>query len=117
MTIDIGANDVLALVRSCTTTNGIDLGCVASGSPGTFAHIQANLSTILARLRDEAPYTEIIVLGNYNPLIVLAPGSDALAAQLNSRLAQTAAQHRAHFADPLPVFNPAVNEKRSARCP
>jgi lysophospholipase L1-like esterase len=110
VTIDIGANDVLALVRSCTTANVINLACVASGSPVTLAHIQANLSTILGKLRDAAPYTEIVVLGLYNPLIVTAPGSDALTAQLNSALAQTAAQFRAHFADPLPVFNPAVNE-------
>jgi lysophospholipase L1-like esterase len=110
VTIDIGANDLLALVRSCTTANGIDLGCVLSGIPATFAHIRANLSTILAKLRHAAPYTEIIVLGYYNPLIVSIPGSDVVSAQLNSLVAQTAARYRARFADPLPVFNPAVNE-------
>jgi lysophospholipase L1-like esterase len=90
VTIDIGANDLLG--------------------GATLAHIQANLSTILAKLRNAAPYTEIIVLGLYNPLIVSIPGSDAVAAQFNSLEAQTAAQYRARFADPLPVFNPAVNE-------
>jgi lysophospholipase L1-like esterase len=110
VTIDIGANDVLALVRSCTTAGGTNFGCVLSGSSATFAHIKANLSTILAKLRDAARYTEIIVLGLYNPLIVSAPGSDFFAARLNSLLAQTAARYRARFADPLPVFNPAVNE-------
>jgi lysophospholipase L1-like esterase len=110
VTIDIGANDLLALVRSCTTSTGIDINCVAAGSPATVEYIQANLSTILGKIRDAAPYTEIIVLGNYNPLIVSAPGSDALAAQGNAALAETAAKFRAHFADPLPVFNPAVNE-------
>ena len=109
VTIDIGANDVLALVRSCTTDTVINIACVVSGSSATFAHVQANLSKILGKLRDAAPYTEIIVLGLYNPLIVIAPGSDALTAQLNSVL-QTAAQFRARFADPLPVFNPPVNE-------
>jgi hypothetical protein len=48
--------------------------------------------------------------GIYNPLIVTIPGSDPVAAGLNSALAQTAAQFRARFADPLPVFNPPVNE-------
>lgn len=110
VTIDIGANDLLALVGSCKTATGIDLGCVGSGLSALFAHIQANVSTILARLRDAAPYTEIIVLGYYNPLIVSIPGSDVVAAQLNSLLAQTAAKYRARFADPLPVFNPPVNE-------
>jgi lysophospholipase L1-like esterase len=90
VTIDIGANDLLG--------------------GATLAHIQANVSMILDKLRDAAPYTEIIVLGYYNPLIVSAPGSDVVVAQLNSLLAQTAAQYRARFADPLPVFNPAVNE-------
>ena len=90
VTIDIGANDLL--------------------HGESFAHTQANLSTILAKLRDAAPYTEIIVLGIYNPLIVTIPGTDVVAQQFNAILAQTAAQYRARFADPLPVFNPAVNE-------
>jgi len=111
ITIDIGANDVLALVRSCTNSSGvIDQTCVAAGFPATTAHVQANLSTILGKLRDAAPYTEIIVLGNYNPLIVTSPGSDTLAAAYNAALADTASQFRARFVDPLPVFNPPVNE-------
>jgi lysophospholipase L1-like esterase len=102
ITIDIGANDRLLRGQS-------------------FAHIEANFSTILARLRAAAPYTEIIVLGYWNPLTVslppfiLAPnGAEKepriLWAQLNSVLAGVAARYRAHFADPLPVFNPPVNE-------
>jgi lysophospholipase L1-like esterase len=90
ITIDIGANDLLR--------------------GRSFANTQANLSTILARLRGAAPYAEIIVLGIYNPLIVTIPGSDPVAALFNSLLAKTAAEHRARFADPLPVFNLAVNE-------
>ena len=90
VTIDIGANDLL--------------------HGESFAHTQANLSTILAKLRGAAPYTEVIVLGIYNPLIVRIPGSDPVAALFNEMLAQTAAQYRARFADPLPVFNPPVNE-------
>jgi lysophospholipase L1-like esterase len=73
-------------------------------------HIQANLSRILARLRRTARYTEIIVLGYYNPFVVTVPGSDALARQFNAHLAQAAAEHRAEFVDPLPVFNPPVDE-------
>ena len=90
VTIDIGANDLL--------------------QGGSLAHVQANLSTILAKLRRAAPHTEIIVLGLYNPLIVTTPGTDVIAAQFNAGLAQTAARYRARFADPLPVFNPPVNE-------
>jgi lysophospholipase L1-like esterase len=95
VTIDIGANDLLRGV---------------SDLQGTFARVQQNLSRILARIRAAAPYTEIIVLGLYNPLIVTIPGTDPIAAQFNAGMAQVAAQYRARFADPLPVFNPAVNE-------
>jgi lysophospholipase L1-like esterase len=102
VTIDVGANDRLFFNQS-------------------FAHIEANFSTIIARLRDAAPYTEIIVLGYWNPLTVSIPpyffapnGAEKepriLWAQLNSVLAGVAARYRAHFADPLPVFNPPVNE-------
>jgi lysophospholipase L1-like esterase len=90
VTIDIGANDLLG--------------------GATLSHIQANVSTILDKLRDAAPYTEIIVLGYYNPEINLLPASDVVVAQLNSVLAQTAAQYRAFFANPMPIFNPPVNE-------
>jgi lysophospholipase L1-like esterase len=89
----------------------IDIGGVTDLRNGnSLDQIQANLSTILARLRQAAPYTEIIVLGYYNPLAGSAPGSDIVVRLLNARLAQAAAQYRAEFADPLPVFNPAVNE-------
>src|SRR5689334_16964681 len=41
ITIDIGANDVLALVRSCTNSSGaIDQTCVAAGFPATTQHVQ-----------------------------------------------------------------------------
>jgi lysophospholipase L1-like esterase len=95
VTIDIGANDLLRGV---------------SNLQQTFALVQQNLGAILARIRDAAPYTEIIVVGLYNPLIVTLPGTDPIAAQFNAMLANVAAQYRARFADVLPVFNPPVNE-------
>jgi lysophospholipase L1-like esterase len=80
----------------------------------TFEQIEANLSTILARLREAAPYTEIIVLGAYNALICdtgpTGCPTDALRRMLNTHLAQAAARYRADFADPMPVFNPPVDE-------
>jgi lysophospholipase L1-like esterase len=128
ITIDIGANDVLALVGTCTSGSGISLSCVQSGAPAVFATINANLDTTLAKLREEGGVKhEIIVVGLYNPLYpaifsqvltqtgnpaaaaAAAAGTDALAAQLNSLQAATAAKYRALFADPLPVFNPPGN--------
>jgi lysophospholipase L1-like esterase len=119
---------VLATVRSCTYPPGvIDLECVVAAAPATFAHVQQNLATILSELRDAAAYSEIIVVGLYNPLYpavfqqVLAQThspaaaaaagaqTDALNAQLNSLMASTAQTYRAFFADPLPTFNPPGN--------
>jgi lysophospholipase L1-like esterase len=129
VTLNIGANDVLRMVGTCTstTTGAVDLTCVQGKAPATYAHIQANVSAILDELRDESPSTEIIVVGIYNPLYpkiyqqvalqtgspaaagAAAAGTDALAAQLNALLADAAAAHRAFFADPLPAFNPPGN--------
>jgi lysophospholipase L1-like esterase len=88
ITINIGANDRPRL---------------------SFDQIEANVSTILARLREAAPYTEIIVLGAYNALINV-PGTDALRRMLNAHLAEAAARYRADFVDPMPVFNPPVDQ-------
>lgn len=125
VTIGIGANDVLGLVRNtCTTAGVIDLGCVQANAPATFLTIQSNLDKALRKIRDEAERTEILVVGLYNPLYpaifqqvltqtgnpataaAAAAGTDQLAAQLNSLMATTAAKYRAYFVDPLPLFNP-----------
>ncbi len=110
ITIDIGANDLLATVNGCNANPAPfpdPASCIVGKAPATFAHVGQNLGTILGNLRSKAPKTEIIVLGLYNPLVVtLGPASDALVAQANAVLASTAAAYRARFADPLPVFNP-----------
>jgi lysophospholipase L1-like esterase len=114
VTIDIGGNDVLHVVSACTSNPAPypdTLSCLAGNFPATVAHITENLGTILGHLRADAPKTEIIVLGLYNVLVVqFGPSSDLLAAQLNQAMAQTAATYGARFADPLPVFNPPVDE-------
>jgi lysophospholipase L1-like esterase len=117
VTIDIGANDVLATVSACRTDPAPfpdAPSCVAGRAPATFAHIVQNLGTILTNIDAAAPKTETIVIGVYNPLVIDpvlgGPASDALAAQLNSLMANTAAAHGDFFADPLPVFNPPDNE-------
>ncbi len=124
VTIDIGANDVLALVHSCTTNSVISLSCVQTGAGATFATIQQNLDRTLSRIRGVAGYTQIMVVGLYNPLYPAvfqqtlvqtgssvvaaqaAAATDALVAQLNGLEATTAARYRAYFVDPLPLFNP-----------
>lgn len=132
VTIDIGANDVLALVVSCETESGISLTCIQAGSAATFATVQRNLGSALRQIRAVAGYTEIIVVGIYDALYpaifeqtleqtgsladAAAAGaqSDALVAQFNAAEAATGAKYRAYFVDPLPLFNPqaggAANE-------
>lgn len=115
-TIDIGANDVLALKNGCTTGSVINLACIQNGVPATYASIQANLDATLDKLRAEGGKTlEIIVVGLYNPLYVpvffqsgaaAAAATDGLANQLNTLMAATAAKYRARFVDPMPTFNP-----------
>jgi lysophospholipase L1-like esterase len=110
VTLDIGANDVLAVFNACNTNPApyADVqSCLNARAPAAFAHVGQNLGLILDNLRRASKRTEIIVLGLYNPLVVLlGPSSDAFAAQLNSIMAAQAAAHRARFADPLSTFNP-----------
>jgi lysophospholipase L1-like esterase len=88
----------------------ISIGGADLGRGRSLDHIQANLSRILGRLREAAPYSEIIVVGYHNPFVVTVPGSDPLARDFNAHLAAAAAENRALFVNPLPVFNPPVDE-------
>lgn len=116
VTLDIGANDVLALKNSCTTGGVINLLCIQAGAPAVFATVQANLDQTLNTLRAEGgKLKEILVVGLYNPLYLpilqangpaAAAGTDALANQLNALMASTTAKYHAKFVDPMPVFNP-----------
>jgi lysophospholipase L1-like esterase len=107
--IDV-ALDVLRTHRGQVSPITINIGGADLGRGRSLDHIQANLSRILARLRKAAPYSEIIVLGYHNPFVVTVPGSDPLARDFNAHLAAAAAEHRAEFVNPLPVFNPPVDE-------
>ncbi len=103
ITIDIGANDALGLIK---TTCKLEAACIAAGAPAVFAKIGANLGLILGELRAAAPHAQIIVLGLYNPFGETITGGDALTAALNEVEAKVAAGVGARFADPLPFFNP-----------
>jgi lysophospholipase L1-like esterase len=111
ITIDLGANDVLATVRFCNANpNPSFAACVAANIPATIAQIQTNLATILGHIEAVVPKTELIVVGLYNPNVIdprIPPAvSDGLAATINAAMASVASDFNARFADPLPVFNP-----------
>jgi lysophospholipase L1-like esterase len=103
ITIDIGANDALGVIKG---TCKREVACVVKEAPALFAHIGANLGLILADLRGAAPHARIIVLGLYNPFGEKLAGGDTLTAELNEVMSEVAAGVGARFADPLPVFNP-----------
>jgi lysophospholipase L1-like esterase len=118
ITINIGANDLLATNRACashfgdgtvfTTIYPGALACVAGEAPHTIGHIAQNLGVMLTALRDAAPKAEIIVLGLYNPNFI-QPGADALIEYgYNPTMAGVAAQFGAFFADPFPAINVGI---------
>jgi lysophospholipase L1-like esterase len=101
ITIDLGANDALGVISGCH----FDSTCIGQALPGVLQTIGANTSLTLAHLRAAAPRSEIIVMQYYNPLYVLAPGTDALVGQLNSVIAGAAAPYGARLANAFPVIN------------
>jgi lysophospholipase L1-like esterase len=110
ITLDIGTNDVLADYNRCVANRAphFDVGlCILGKAPVTVAHVVANTTTILSRLRSVAPRAPIVLIGLYNPLAArLGASSDIVASQLNAQLATLATAFGAKFADPLPLFNP-----------
>jgi hypothetical protein len=87
VTIDIGANDLLA--------------------GDTVAHVAQNLGFILGEIRAAAPTTEIVVMGLYNPLFTVAGADQLVEDVFNPTMAQVASQFHAFFADPFPAINHA----------
>lgn len=109
VTINIGANDLLATERGCAAQYGDgtlgDLQCIQTQAPATIQHVAQNLGAMLARIRAAAPTTEIVVMGLYNPQFTL-PGGDALITQgFNPAMAGVAGQFGAFFADPFGAIN------------
>ncbi len=113
ITLDIGANDALGVIEGACK---LEPECIAKDAPALFAHIAANLGTILADLRGAAPHAKIIVLGLYNPFGPSLAGADQLTAQLNEVMKQVASGVGARFADPLPVFNPPGPREQPTIC-
>jgi lysophospholipase L1-like esterase len=95
ITLDDGANDITP--------------CQSSGVANCFANklqqVGADLNASLAAIRAVAPRSEIIVMQYYNPLYVLAPGTDALVGQLNGVIAAAVAPYGARLANAFPVIN------------
>ena len=116
ITIDIGGNDVFALVTVCDA--GATPECVQA-IQATFATIAQNLASALSQLRAAAgPETEIVVMTYYNALIacdrsaivpqadLILEGGSGLPVGLNDLIRMTAAQVDASVAETYGLFGP-----------
>ena len=101
VTIDIGSNDLLALVDGCHA----QLACVAGGITATLTTIETNDAVILGTVRALAPSARIVMFNLYNPLALTVPGSDTLLAGVNQALAAFAASEHVQLADAFGAIN------------
>lgn len=113
ITVDIGANDALGVTEGMCN---LQPTCIAEHASALFAHIAANLTTILADLRGAAPQAKIVVLGLYNPFGATIAGADELTGALNEVMRKVAVSADARFADPLPAFNPPGTREQPTIC-
>jgi lysophospholipase L1-like esterase len=106
ISIDIGNNDLLDLVKACESSAPTDVtGCVTAELPETLATLAANYGQILTAVRHYAPAATVVVFNMYNPLAVVLPGSDQLAAAANQVLAGVAAGADARVANAFAAIN------------
>ncbi|HUX72211.1 MAG TPA: SGNH/GDSL hydrolase family protein [Cellulomonadaceae bacterium] len=108
VTIDIGSNDLLALVATCqataTSTTALE-ACLSTGLPATISTIAANYATLLGTVKTLAPEAHVVMFNLYNPLALTLPGSDQLVGLVNQALAGVAARVGAQVADAFRAIN------------
>ena len=105
ITIDIGSNDLLALVGRCRAQGGDLQSCLQAGLPATLGSLAHNYGVILASLAALAPDARVVVFNLYNPLAEALPGSDALVSVVNQTLAAIATAYHASLADAFTAIN------------
>ena len=108
VSVDIGSNDLLALVDSCqaSATSATALqACLTSGLPATLGTLASNYAQILTTVHTLAPQAQVVIFNLYNPLALTLPGSDALVAVVNQTLAGVAAAFHTKLADAFGVIN------------
>ncbi len=101
ISVDIGSNDLLALISGCSN----DIACIAGGLPATLSTLISNYTVILGTLHAAAPQARLVVFNLYNPLAVALPGSDQLIAAVNDAIGQLAAAFGAPVADAFSAIN------------
>lgn len=106
VSLDIGSNDLLALVSRCESSDPSDpTACLTAGLPAVLGGMTTHISQILATVHRLAPHARVVLFNLYNPLALAMPSSDQLVATVNSRLAQVAEANGAHVADAFGAIN------------
>lgn len=100
ITLDIGANDILNLISTCS----FSLTCIEAGIAGVTATMAANLNEILGTLRTAAPGAEIIVMNVPDPFEFVFPLSLQLFAGYNQVLDAVVAAHNVRLVDAFAVL-------------
>lgn len=107
ISIDLGSNDLLALVSTCSSAPD-PTACITAGVPATLATLASNYGTLLSELRALAPNAQIVLFNFYNPLALALPGSDQLAGIASNVVEQLAANFHATVADAFTAINHAA---------
>lgn len=101
VTLGIGSNDVLLLIRNCSMQTVIDpQTCVNNGLPQVFANYGTNLTIILQALRGTGYSGNITLVGYYSPSADLIP----IAVELNTIMKQVGANFHTSYADGFTAF-------------
>jgi lysophospholipase L1-like esterase len=105
ITIDDGANDLLALASRCGGISNVT--CILNQAPTVLATVGLNTVTILYTLKKASPNSTIILLQLYNPCAIQSKASNAVAEALNQVLGIAAKITGAAVADAYEPFNVA----------
>lgn len=104
VTLGIGSNDALLLIRDCQADVNPN-ACIAAGLPGVLQTYAANLIQILTAIRKQAGYSgKLVLVGYYAPTADLIP----VALPLNSTTLSIGAQFGIIYADGFTAFQNAA---------
>ncbi|HKZ50778.1 MAG TPA: GDSL-type esterase/lipase family protein, partial [Dehalococcoidia bacterium] len=112
ITVDIGGDDLLALLKpgSPCFSNPLGSACVGQAFPEALSRFEANLRQALRALRQATPEAHLVVITLYNSFAgqgsPLKEAGDIAVSQFNPLVAQVAAEAdiQARVADVRPLF-------------
>lgn len=95
VTVDIGANDLLNLLSSCSN----DATCIQNELPGTISTMVRNVDTILTAIQAAEPSAETLVMNVPDPFALYSPSSIAIFGAFDSALNAVVAAHNDRLVD------------------